>query len=63
MPKYLVYVPLTFASVFRIEADSPEEAKKKYNTGEFNYDEDYLYDTDVSDAFGDITVEESNEND
>jgi hypothetical protein len=63
MPKYLVYVPFTFDSVFRIEADSPEEAKKKYNTGEFNYIEDYLYDTDVSDAFGDITVEESNEND
>jgi hypothetical protein len=63
MPKYLVYVPFTFDSVFRIEADSPEEAKKKYNIGDFNHIEDYLYDTDVSDVFGEITVEESGEND
>jgi hypothetical protein len=65
MPKYLVYVPFTFDSVFKIEADSPEESKKKYNTGEFNYDENYLYDTDVSDVsdtLGEITIEEVDDN-
>ena len=62
MPKYLVYVPFTFDSVFRIEADSPEEAKKKYNSGDFNYDEDYLYDTDISDTSGELTVEEDDDN-
>ena len=65
MPKYLVYVPFTFDSVFKIEADSPEEAKKKYNTGEFNYDENYLYDTDVSDVsdtLGELTIEEVDDN-
>jgi hypothetical protein len=62
MPKYLVYVPFTFDSVFKIEADSPEEAKKKYNTGEFNYDENYLYDTDVSDTLGELTIEEVDDN-
>lgn len=62
MPKYLVYVPYNFYSVFMLEAESPEEAKKKYNTGEFNYDEDYLYDTDTSDSLEEITVEEVDEN-
>lgn len=61
MPKYLVYVPFSYYSVYMIEADSPEAAKEKYNTGTINYDEDYLYDTDMSDTGGELEVEEAND--
>ncbi len=61
MTKYLVYVPYTFDSVFMVEAASPEEAKKKISTGDFDYESDYLYDTDPSDTGGELQVEEADD--
>ena len=61
MTKYLVYVPYTFDSVFMVEADSPEQAKEKISTGDFDYESYYLYDTDPSDTGGELQVEEADD--
>lgn len=58
MPKYHVYVPHKYYSVYQVEASSPEEAISNYYKGNLNYDEDYLYDTDCHDTLEDPEVEE-----
>ena len=48
MPKYRIYVPMTFDDVYLVEADSIEEAKMMWHRGDVSYEESFLFSTDTS---------------
>ena len=43
MPKYRIYVPMTFDDVYLVEAASIEEAKMMWHRGEVSYEESFLH--------------------
>lgn len=59
MPKYLIYVPQIFDDVYMIEAESARDAQTKWEDGEVNYEDHFLYSTDSSDSNLDIHIEET----
>lgn len=63
MPKYLIYVPQIFDDVYMIEADSARDAQTKWEDGEVNYEDHFLYSTDSSDTNLDIQIEETHDED
>jgi hypothetical protein len=48
MPKYRIYVPMTFDDVYIVEAPSAEEARKMWYRGEVSYGECFQHSTDSS---------------
>lgn len=59
MPKYLIYVPQIFDDVYMIEAESARDAQTKWEDGEVNYEDHFLYSTDSSGSNLDIHIEET----
>ena len=48
MPKYRIYVPMTFDDVYLVEAGSIEEAKMMWHRGEVSWEDSFLFSTDTS---------------
>lgn len=63
MPKYLIYVPQIFDDVYMIEAESASDAQTKWEDGEVNYEDHFLYSTDSSESNLDIQIEETHDED
>ena len=64
MPKYRIYVPMTFDDVYLVEAESIEEAKMMWHRGDVSYEESFLFSTDTSELdHVSIDVEEADYHD